>query len=152
MKGVNQRSCIIPTAQDLFITWKASALHQWDFEMSFASINYARPLVALRQCCVTFVDYYLYFKILCRLKAVLSYICWSFFYFKKNIEIRVFILPHCDFKCADNVNLTLYFLPTQPSTQIVIFSLYDKISSFRKICCHHWDWNFHLNVTCKNDP
>ena len=36
--------------------------------------------------------------------------------------------------------------------QIVIFSWYGKISSFRKKRWHPCDWNFHLNVTCKNDP
>ena len=104
MKGVKQRSCIILTAQNLFITWKGWTLHQWEFDMSFASINYARPPVALRKHCLTFVEYYLYFKILCRLKEVSSYIVDYFLYFKENNEIRVFILLHCDVKCADNIN------------------------------------------------
>ena len=33
-----------------------------------------------------------------------------------------------------------------------ICSSYGKISSFRKKRWHPCDWNFHLNVTCKNDP
>ena len=89
--------------------------------MSFASINYARPPVALRKHCLTFVDYYLYFKILCRPKEVFSHIADYFLYFKKNSETRVFILHHCDVKCADNINLTLYFLPTHSALRLTYF-------------------------------
>ena len=32
------------------------------------------------------------------------------------------------------------------------FFSYDKISSFYKKRWHPCDWNFHLSVTCKNDP
>ena len=58
----------------------------------------SRYCVALRTCCLSFVDYHLYFKILCRPKEVFSYIVDNFLYFKKNNEIRVFILPNCDVK------------------------------------------------------
>ena len=64
----------------------------------------SRYCVTLRKCCLTFVD--------------------NFFISRKILKLRVFILPNCDIKCADDVNLhlTLYFyLPTKhPDSNIFL--------------------------------
>ena len=83
----------------------------------------SRYCVTLRKCCLTVVD--------------------NFFISRKILKI--------EYSSCQNVTLSVqmtsiciwhYIFTYPPSTQILIFSLYNKISSFPKMNYHPWDCTF----------